>query len=216
MMTLAIPMRLGHNVLDKDEYCYGVENLLRDVKDTTISTLATEVMGPVSVEDTCLCFNALMCLSVDRMDRLFESYADKSSGLIGPEGMENLCRDLHVDSADIRMVILAWLMRAEKKGFISKVEWQRGLTYLGADSITRLRREVYVVQQKVIVPECFKEIYKFAFQYNLTKCHQKTLDINSACQLLNVVLKPSFFAEVNLLIEFLKDQKEYGAVTEDQ
>ncbi|KOM32917.1 hypothetical protein LR48_Vigan01g247300, partial [Vigna angularis] len=58
---------------------------------------------------------------LDRIDNIFESYANKSLGLIDPDGIVAFCKDVHVDHTDVRMLILAWKMKAEKQGYFSKV-----------------------------------------------------------------------------------------------
>uniref|UniRef100_A0A0R0H0L6 Defective in cullin neddylation protein n=1 Tax=Glycine max TaxID=3847 RepID=A0A0R0H0L6_SOYBN len=152
----------------------------------------------------------------DRIDKLFESYANKSLGLIDPDGIEALCKDVHVDHTDVRMLILAWKLKAEKQGYFSKDEWQKGLKCLGADTLPKLRKAINGLKKEVTVPECFEDFYSYAFQYCLTEEKQRSVDIETICELLNVVLRSEFPTQVNLLTEYLKGedvQKTFNAHT---
>ncbi|KAL9326111.1 hypothetical protein ACSQ67_006756 [Phaseolus vulgaris] len=131
----------------------------------------------------------------DRIDNLFETYANKSLGLIDPDGIVAFCKDVHVDHTDVRMLILAWKMKAEKQGFFFQ--------------------ELKGVNGMVMVPECFEDFYSYAFQYCLTEDKQRSIDIETICELLNVVLKSEFPTQVNLLTEYLKVQNDYRALNID-
>uniref|UniRef100_A0A0R0FB88 Defective in cullin neddylation protein n=1 Tax=Glycine max TaxID=3847 RepID=A0A0R0FB88_SOYBN len=150
----------------------------------------------------------------DRIDNLFESYANKSLGLIDPDGIEALCKDVHVDHTDVRMLILAWKLKAEKQGYFSKDEWRKGLKCLGADTLPKLRKAINGLKKEVTVPECFEDFYSYAFQYCLTE-KQRSIDIETICELLNVVLRSEFPTQVNLLTEYLKIQNDYRALNID-
>ncbi|XP_027338395.1 DCN1-like protein 5 [Abrus precatorius] len=153
---------------------------------------------------------------VDPIDRLFQSYANMSSGMIEPAGIEALCKDLNVHYADIRILIFAWKMKAETQGFISKDEWRRGLQCLGVDPVTKLGSKIAGLKKEIMAPESFEDFYSYAFQYNLIDDKQRTIDINSACELLNIVLRPAFPILVDLLVDYLKIQKDFRAVNRDQ
>ncbi|CAL0325646.1 unnamed protein product [Lupinus luteus] len=151
----------------------------------------------------------------DRIDHLFESYTNKSLGLIDPEGIEALCKDVRVDHTDVRMLILAWKMKAEKQGYFSKDEWRRGLKCLGADTLTKLRKAIKGLNQEVMEPGCFEDFYSYSFQYCLTEEKQRSVDIETICELLSIVLGSEFPSQVKSLIEYLKIQTDYRALTMD-
>ncbi|XP_061356366.1 uncharacterized protein LOC133300793 [Gastrolobium bilobum] len=146
----------------------------------------------------------------DPIDGLFDTYANNQSGMIESEGIGALCEDLQVDRADVRILILAWKMKAEKQGVFTKDEWRRGLKGLGVDTIAKLRKEIDLLEKEVVAPEFFEDFYSYAFEYNMKEDQQ--VDIESVCELLNVVLRPAFPTQVNLLIEYLKVQSDYGAL----
>ncbi|KAL9993988.1 putative defective-in-cullin neddylation protein [Helianthus debilis subsp. tardiflorus] len=41
--------------------------------------------------------------------------------MIDPEGIEYLCSDLEVEHTDVRILMLAWKMQAEKQGYFTLV-----------------------------------------------------------------------------------------------
>ncbi|CAL5198748.1 unnamed protein product [Lathyrus oleraceus] len=151
----------------------------------------------------------------ERIDNLFGLYANTSMGLIDPDGIEALCKDVNVDHTDVRMLILAWKLKAEKQGYFTKDEWRKGLKCLGADTHPKLKKAINGLKKEVIVPECFEDFYSYAFQYCLTEDKQRSIDIETICELLTVVLGSEFPSQVNLLTEYLKVQNDYRALTRD-
>ncbi|KAK4257518.1 hypothetical protein QN277_007095 [Acacia crassicarpa] len=152
----------------------------------------------------------------NKADRLFDKYANKSIDSIDPAGIELLCSDLRVPHTDIKILMLAWTMRSEKQGYFSKDEWRRGLKCLGVDTLPKLKKAVIGLDKEVMKSGCFEDFYKFAFQYCLMEAKQRSVDIETICELLNIVLGPQFPTQVNLLMEYLKTQSDYRAINLDQ
>ncbi|CAN1179018.1 DCN1-like protein 4 [Linum perenne] len=173
----------------------------------------------------------------ERIDNLFHSYANKSSGLIDPEGIESLCSDLEVDHTDVRILMLAWKMKAEKQGYFTLDEWRRGLKALRADNVSKLKKALpelekevglsknlsfigqfwsFVYLKKVKRPSNFMDFYSFGFQYCLTEEKQKSIDIESICLLLDLVLGFQYRAQVDYFIEYMKIQNDYKVINMDQ
>jgi DCN1-like protein 4/5 len=152
----------------------------------------------------------------EKIDQLFNVYADKSSGTIDPEGIEQLCSNLEVDYTDVRILMLAWKMRAQKQGFFTLEEWRTGLKALRVDSISKLKKTLPELAKEVSRPSDFLDFYSYAFRYCLTEDKQKCIDIESACQLLSLVLGFQFGLQVDKFIEYLKSQSEYKVINMDQ
>ncbi|KAF7806499.1 DCN1-like protein 5 [Senna tora] len=153
---------------------------------------------------------------IDKIDHLFDTYSNKSIGLIDPAGIEFLCSDLGLAHTDVRILILAWKMKAEKQGYFSKEEWQRGLKCLGVDTLPKLKKAVLELEKEVIKSDYFEDFYIYSFQYCLTEDMQRSVDIDTMCELLDIVLRSQFPTQVNLLIEYLKSQSDYKALNLDQ
>ncbi|KAJ9688907.1 hypothetical protein PVL29_014523 [Vitis rotundifolia] len=158
---------------------------------------------------------ALMQL-LEQIDTLFDTYASEMTNLIEASGIEELCSDLKVGADDVRMLMLAWKMKAKKQGFITQDEWRRGLKALEANSLEKLQRALPALEREVMRPSNFKDFYAFAFRYSLTEERQKTLDIGSICLLLKIVLGSQFRPQVDSFTQYLQMQKEYKVLTFDQ
>ncbi|ONK70412.1 uncharacterized protein A4U43_C05F33440 [Asparagus officinalis] len=153
---------------------------------------------------------------MERIDNLFYVYADKSSGMIDPEGIESFCSDVEVDHTDVRILMLAWKMKAEKQGYFTLEEWRRGLKALRADTIAKLKKALPELEKEVSRPQNFLDFYSYSFRYCLTEDKQKSIDIESACELLDLVLGFQFRPQVGKLVEYLKSQHEYKVINMDQ
>ncbi|XP_011034505.1 PREDICTED: DCN1-like protein 4 [Populus euphratica] len=153
---------------------------------------------------------------MERIDNLFYSYANRSSGIIDPEGIETLCSDMEGGHADVRILMLAWKMRAEKQGYFTLEEWRRGLKLLRADTVNKLKKVLLELEKEVKRPTNFVDFYTYAFRYCLTEEKQKSIDIESICQLLDLVLGSHFRAQVDYFIEYLKIQSDYKVINMDQ
>ncbi|CAI9098945.1 OLC1v1035684C1 [Oldenlandia corymbosa var. corymbosa] len=147
---------------------------------------------------------------------LFDSYVNKSIGMIDPEGIEALCKDLKVDHTDARILMLAWKLKAEKQGYFTESEWQQGLAALKVDNITKLRKALPGLETEVSKPENFDDFYRFAFNYCLTEDKQKNVDVDSACVLLDLVLKSKYPSQVKHMKLYLQNQRDYKVINKDQ
>ncbi|KAB5514547.1 hypothetical protein DKX38_028453 [Salix brachista] len=152
----------------------------------------------------------------DRLDTLFDSYANCSSGIIDPEGIEALCSDINVEHTDVRILMFAWKLKAQRQGYFTRDEWRSGMKALKVDSLSKLKKGLPELEKEVNTPGNFQDFYSYAFRYCLTEEKQKTVDIESVCELLNLVLGSQFQSKVDLLIEYLKIQSDYKAINLDQ
>ncbi|XP_011084018.1 DCN1-like protein 4 [Sesamum indicum] len=152
----------------------------------------------------------------ERIDELYTKYANKLSSMIDPEGIEALCSDLEVDYTDVRILMLAWKMNAQKQGYFTQDEWRRGLKALRVDTVNKLKKTLPELEEEVLKSENFEDFYKFAFRYCLTEEKQKCLDIESACILIELVLGFQYQPQVDSFIAFLKTQSDYKVLNMDQ
>ncbi|XP_031106304.1 DCN1-like protein 5 [Ipomoea triloba] len=153
---------------------------------------------------------------LERIDKLFYTYANDSSGLIDPEGIEILCSHLGVDHTDIRMLILAWKMQAGRQGYFTLEEWRNGAKELKADTIENLKKAFGQLEEELESPSNFVDFYAYAFQYCLTEHNQKCIETEIVCVLLDLVLGPRFQPQVAALVEYIQIQKDYKVITMDQ
>ncbi|KAK6127883.1 hypothetical protein DH2020_038391 [Rehmannia glutinosa] len=152
---------------------------------------------------------------LERIDQLFYSYASNSSGMIDPEGIESLCSDLEVDHTDVRVLMLAWKMQAEKQGYFTLDEWRSGLKGLRADTILKLKKALLDLEKERSEGHRTADFYSYAFRYCLTG-EAKSIDIESICLLLDLVLGSHFRPQIDALIQYLKIQIDYKVINMDQ
>ncbi|XP_024381583.1 uncharacterized protein [Physcomitrium patens] len=151
----------------------------------------------------------------EKIDTFFNQYADKTEdNCIGPDGIEALCEDLGVSPTDIKVLLLAWKLQAARQGYFSLEEWRKGLKAMRVDSLDKLKKALPALQQEVVSPYSFKDFYTFSFKYCLTEPRQKTLDLETACQMLDLVLGSR--PHVGSFLHFLQEQSEYKAMNLDQ
>ncbi|KAA3477601.1 DCN1-like protein 4 [Gossypium australe] len=145
---------------------------------------------------------------MEKIDRLFNSYANN--------GIEALCSDLGVDYTDVRILMLAWKLKAGKQGYFTQDEWRTGMKALGVDSLSKLKKALCELEIEVGKPTNYEDFYTYAFRYCLTEEKQRSLDIDSICELLNLVLGAQFRTQVDVLVEYLKVQSDYKVINLDQ
>ncbi|KAG0484789.1 hypothetical protein HPP92_008868 [Vanilla planifolia] len=131
-------------------------------------------------------------------------------------GIEAFCSDLDVEHTDVRILMLAWRMNAERQGYFTLEEWRRGLKALRADNLSKLKKALPELEKEVLRPQNFQDFYAYSFRYCLTEEKQKSIDIDVACELINLVLGFKFRPQVDSLVEYLKKQHEYKVVNMDQ
>ncbi|THG10938.1 hypothetical protein TEA_016497 [Camellia sinensis var. sinensis] len=124
-----------------------------------------------------------------------------------PEGIEALCSDLGVDHTDVRILMLAWKMNAQKQGYFTQDEWQRGLKALTVDTVNKLKNALSELENEVRMPQNFADFYSFAFQYCLTEDKQKWIDVECICELLDIVMGSQFPSQI---------QNDYKVINMDQ
>ncbi|KAL7139867.1 hypothetical protein ABFS83_09G082500 [Erythranthe nasuta] len=152
----------------------------------------------------------------ERIDQLFYSYAITPPWVIQPQGIDTLCSDLGIHHADVRILMLAWKMQAERQGYFTLDEWRRALTALRADTIIKLKAALPELEREVRRSSNRADFYSYAFKYNLTEEKQKFIDTETVCALLNLVLRSEFLPQVDALIHYLKIQTDYRVINMDQ
>ncbi|MBA0806960.1 hypothetical protein Gohar_022800, partial [Gossypium harknessii] len=99
---------------------------------------------------------------------------------------------------------------------LNQDEWQTGLKALGVDSLSKLKKALSDLEKEVEKPSNYEDFYTYAFRYCLTEEKQKSVDIESICELLNLVLGVQFRPQIDSLIEYLKVQNDYKVINSDQ
>eukprot|EP00898_Chlorokybus_atmophyticus_P001945 jgi/Chlat1/2751/Chrsp187S02930 len=152
---------------------------------------------------------------LEKIDGVFAKYTDPNDPeSIGPDGVEALCSDLGVSPGDLSVLLFAWKLGAERMGYFSLEEWRRGLRAMRVDSLDKLKKALPSLESEVRYSSAYQDFYTFAFQYCLTEPRQKTLDLDTASQMLSLVMKGRPHLED--FVQFLHTQSEYKAMNQDQ
>lgn len=155
--------------------------------------------------------------SSKKVEELFDKYKDKDSEdepQIGPDGIEQLCKDLGVDPDDVLVLVLSWHLNAQRMGFFSKAEFTNGLQKLGVDNISKLKGQLSNFRKDLDDQAKFKEIYRFAFGFAKER-ETKIIDLQTADALLALVLG-NRYAHTEPLRTFIREQTTYKSVNLDQ
>ncbi|CAI9116305.1 OLC1v1017416C1 [Oldenlandia corymbosa var. corymbosa] len=163
---------------------------------------------------------------VNPVENLFNSYANKSTKEIDPEGIESLCSDLKINHTDVRILILAWKMQAKRQGFFTLQEWKTGMSSLHSETLPNLNSALTQLEKdirKLSSSSDFVDFYTFSFNYCISEERQKGVDVESVCLLLQLILggggdkivgKQKSWVEY--LVRFLKEQTDTKVITLDQ
>jgi DCN1-like protein 4/5 len=123
--------------------------------------------------------------------------------VIGPQGIETLCKDLQIDPEDVVTLVLAWRLGATEMGYFTRSEFVDGLKKMQVDSLEKLKAEIPKMRQQLNDATCFREIYRFAFQFAKAEEESKCIDIVTAEALLQLLLVGRYQLATSFA-EFLK------------
>eukprot|EP00794_Sanderia_malayensis_P007434 gene7434-8256_t len=153
--------------------------------------------------------------SAKRCESWFNKYAEQSTdyGIIGPEGMEEFCKDIGVNPDDVVMLVVAWKLSAENMGFFKLNEWKTGMTLLGCDSTAKLKAKLGSLRLLLKDNASFKKIYRYAFDFSREK-NQRSLDIDTGKGMLEILLR-DIWPQLYMFFEYL-NQTKYQVINRDQ
>lgn len=150
--------------------------------------------------------------SIKKCKLWFQQYADEPD-LIGPEGIQKLCKDMQLDPEDVVMLVLAWKLNAENLGFFKYSEWCTGMGSLECDSTKKLQSKLKFLKNLINDPAIFKKMYRFSFDFCRNK-DQRSLDTDMAIEMLKILLIDSWKL-LDPFIEFIT-QSDYKVINKDQ
>lgn len=155
--------------------------------------------------------------SAKKLEELFSKYVDEDNPqLIGPDGVVRLCEDLEVQPEDVAVLVLAWHLKAKRSGFFSHDEFMNGCEEMRVDSLAKLKEKIPVFREELANETTFREVYEFAFTFSRETEESRSIDVEIAQGLLELLLHD---LEVNFkqeMVEFLENQTSYKVVNKDQ
>ncbi|KYQ93542.1 hypothetical protein DLAC_06248 [Tieghemostelium lacteum] len=146
---------------------------------------------------------------------MFEKYKDDDE-YIGPEGIDRFCNALGFPPASIQVLILAWKIGAQKMGYFSKTEFIDGLEQLKCFDLDTLKQTLVQLTLSTKYDSIkFLELYKYAFTFASEVESKKSVDIESAAEMLSIILPEG--PHTTTFVEFLKDRTHsYKVLNRDQ
>ena len=145
----------------------------------------------------------------DWFQKAFETYHDPDENSIGPEGIEKLCKAMNVDPGDVKVLILAWLLRASQMGYFNRDEWMSGVPTLGvATSPESLLERLEAIEQATRrSTEKLRDLHNFTHVFCRTEGHKKVIAHQSAIHMLKLLHADAYPDHINRLCEFLEQHE---------
>ncbi|XP_038051110.1 DCN1-like protein 1 [Patiria miniata] len=126
------------------------------------------------------------------LDKLYNNYKDPhDEDKILAEGVAKFCDDLKLDPTSRTVLVIAWKFKAATQCEFTKREFIDGMTYLGCDSIDKLKSKLPSVESDLRDSAKFKDFYQFTFNFAKNP-GQKSLDLEMAIAYWNIVLEGKF------------------------
>ena len=137
--------------------------------------------------------------------KAFETYYDPTENSIGPEGVEKLCKAMDVDPGDVKVLVLAWLLRASQMGYFSREEWMSGAPILAVATSpeTLLERLEAVEASTRRSSEKLRDLHNFTHVFCRTEGRKKVIAHESAIHMLNLLHADAHPDHITRLCEFL-------------
>ncbi|KAG7086507.1 hypothetical protein E1B28_002460 [Marasmius oreades] len=175
----------------------------------------------------------------ERALSLFGKYADEADpDIIGPGGLELLCKDADISMEGVLPLLLSWQLNAKELGTFTQGEWVAGTANLKISSLQILRlalsdlEDLLVMDKPPLKPlknesynrtsywtyakdkrHAFHQFYSFCF--NLAKAEQsRNIDMEVVTALWSVILPPRF-PIMTEIITFINGKGTYKAANKD-
>ena len=100
----------------------------------------------------------------------FAKYVTSKDDVIGPDGIEQFCKDIQVHHEDILMLILAYKLDAKRMGFFTKNEWCLGMADLQCDNLNKFLAKKDDLRSLLDDKNVFKSVYRYAFDFARVSC----------------------------------------------
>ena len=154
--------------------------------------------------------------SESRIQTMFEHYKDTDEDAILAEGIEVLCEDLNVRPEELKVLILAWNMRAETMCKLTCQEFMSGCRKLRVDSVRGLQARFPDMLREMQNKQTFKELYRWTYKFGLdTEGGQKTLPIDMAISLWKLVFSICEPPIVDRWLSFLQAHPNIRGIPRD-
>lgn len=129
--------------------------------------------------------------------------------MITTERLLKLCDDLGLEPENVALLVLSFKMQAKNMLEYTLQEFITGMNAFGADNVTSLKDnlEKYSASMSNISSSLFSDVYKFAFDYARIPKSQKSLTMEVALPLWEILLKSCNWELLDRWLMFLKNEK---------
>ncbi|KAL1934206.1 hypothetical protein VTP01DRAFT_6388 [Rhizomucor pusillus] len=135
--------------------------------------------------------------------------------IISPEGCQAFFEEIQVPLDSIYPILIAWKMNANRMGYFAKEEWIHGMKDMNVDTPEKLRNILPTLERSLQDEQTFKKLYQFAFGYGKSP-GQKSMDVDVAIAMWQVLLNNSRYPDILSFIEFLQTEKPVKVINKDQ
>uniref|UniRef100_A0A6B2LFB8 Defective in cullin neddylation protein n=1 Tax=Arcella intermedia TaxID=1963864 RepID=A0A6B2LFB8_9EUKA len=122
--------------------------------------------------------------------------------------------DLDIQPNDVALLVIAYHMQAATMGIFTKLEFVNGLTKMKIKSLEALKEAIPKLRNQINNTLMFPEIYKFAFNFYKENPQHKSIGLDVADMVLELVAQNK--AHIAKFRKFLVKQKEYKSINMDQ
>lgn len=119
-----------------------------------------------------------------------------------------------MDPQDIVVLVIAWKMEAAYMCAFTRKEWCKGMEAMGCDSISKLKAAIPELRAAITDERDFKNFYSFCFGFS-KEPGQKSLGIDIAVAMWDLLLAPRYAALTAKWLEFLQEKKPCKGITRD-
>jgi len=173
---------------------------------------------------------------------LFKVYADQDTGLIGPEGFEQLCTDSNIPLDGAVPLLLAWQLGAKEMAQIKEDEWVTGMTTLRISTLSQLALALNDLNKLLVLDEAvtnrpakkgqepyemtnywgyadnkkaaFRKFYMFCFQLVKPEA-SRNIDMETTTAFWSVLLAPQFPIMSEIIAFVTENPTKYKATNKD-
>ena len=116
-----------------------------------------------------------------------------------------LRRAVGVDPSDIRVLVLAWVLRASQMGYFSRDEWNSGASLLSVatspETLLERLEQIHVAARKTY--EKLRDLHNFTHLFCRTEGRKKVIAHESAIHMLKLLHADAFPEHIPVICEFL-------------
>jgi len=149
-----------------------------------------------------------------QLNQLFLCYADSNKEVIDPPGLIKFITDLEINPQDVALLVLGFHMGASIMGIFTKEQFVNGFLKLKLYTIQDIKDALPKLRDQLKSDLQFTEIFKYAHQFYKENQNHKVIPLDVADSVLEMLANDR--PHIPRIRKFLRKQKEYKAINQDQ